>query len=35
MAAGAILLLVMLRRSDVQRSGVQQIDVEEPLEAAA
>ena len=35
MAAGAILLVVMLRRSDVQRSDVQQIDVEEPLEAAA
>ena len=35
MAAGAILLVVMLRRSDVQRSVVQPIDVEEPLEAAA
>jgi hypothetical protein len=33
--AGAILLVLMLRPSDVQRSGVQQIDVEEPLEAAA
>jgi EmrB/QacA subfamily drug resistance transporter len=35
MAAGAILLTVMLRRSDAQPSDVQQIDVEEPLEAAA
>jgi hypothetical protein len=35
MGAGAILLMLMLRPSDVQRSGVQQIDVEEPLEAAA
>ena len=35
MAAGAILLTVMLRRSDAQPSHVQQIDVEEPLEAAA
>jgi hypothetical protein len=35
MGAGAILLALMLRPSDVQRSGVQQIDVEEPLEAAA
>jgi predicted MFS family arabinose efflux permease len=35
MAAGAILLTVMLRRSDAQPSNVQQTDVEEPLEAAA
>jgi hypothetical protein len=34
MAAGAILLMVMLRRSDVQQVEAQ-IAVEEPLEATA
>jgi hypothetical protein len=33
--AGATLPVLVLRPSDVQPSGVQQIDVEEPLEAAA
>jgi MFS family permease len=35
MATGAILLTLMLKRSEVRPSEVQQVDVEEPLEAAA
>jgi hypothetical protein len=34
MAAGAILLVLMLRRSDLQQVEVQ-IDAEEPLDVAA